>query len=72
MASTASSAADALNRARAAGRRAVLVTLADPHSHGVEPGAAIVMGDDARPLGGTLGTDELDAAAGELARAVLD
>lgn len=72
MASTASSAADALNRARAAGRTAVLVTLADPHSHGVEPGAAIVMGDDARPLGGTLGTDELDAAAGELARAVLD
>lgn len=71
MASTAASAADALARARASGQRAVLVTRADAGGHGASAGDAVVVGDDERVLGGTLGAEALDEAAGELATRAL-
>lgn len=77
MASSAVSATDALERARAAGRRAVLVTLAagarakPDAGAGSGTGTAIVVGDDGQRWGGTLGVEELDDAAGELASTAL-
>lgn len=70
MASTAASAADALARARAAGQRAVLVTVAAP-VEGEDVSGTLVVTEDGRRRGGGLGVEDLDAAAAALAEDAL-
>lgn len=67
MASTAASVADALARARAAGQRAVLVTVAGPADAAAPTGSALVVTEDGERRGGGLGAADLDAAAAALA-----
>lgn len=66
MSSPAASAADALARARAAGQRAVLVTIAAPAA-GEGVSGTVVVTEEGRRAGGGLGVESLDAAAAALA-----
>lgn len=67
MTASAASAADALARARAAGQRAVLITVVEPADAGTSAGPTIVITEDGDRQGGSLGAADLDAAAAALA-----
>lgn len=76
MTADAVSAADALARARAAGERAVLVTVAGStaapgEDAATRAGSAVVVGEDRQRRGGTLGSGALDEAAAALAAEAL-
>lgn len=67
----ATAAVDALARLRAAGERAVLVTTAGDDQRGPRRPGVVVVGPDGRPRAGSLGHEQLDAAATALGEAAL-